>query len=321
MVSTVCIADSFAAPANLLEMDASYSFDGSDTTADVILISCDNIRLYAHKFILSLASPFFKDMFALAQAPTDEILPTVPMAEDGETIGHILRFCYPVKDPSFEEISALHRVIVVMARKYLTEDLVIRARTELRKFFNAEPLRVFAIAYAMGWKEEATTAANMVIERPSSAKDDNDIPELNLLQSPRIIYRLLKFREKRLEEAHKYALIVPDKIEDVFESKPSCSIHSLQEYDHDLGRPLYTIPQRSWLLCYATSIQAVIRKCPTWEAVRSEESHLRSVARSTAKACPECKNCNLQVLFDQFIPETYLVRIEYALNLVSGYLS
>ncbi|KAK0202117.1 hypothetical protein DFS33DRAFT_1352350 [Desarmillaria ectypa] len=42
------------------------SFDGSDTTADVIIISRDNIRFHAHKLILSLASPFFKDMFALA---------------------------------------------------------------------------------------------------------------------------------------------------------------------------------------------------------------------------------------------------------------
>ncbi|KAK0243831.1 hypothetical protein EDD85DRAFT_805646 [Armillaria nabsnona] len=226
-------------------MDASYSFDGSDTTADVILISCDNIRLYAHKFILSLASPFFKDMFALAQVPTDGTLPTVPMAEDGESIGQILRFCYPVKDPSFEEISALHRVMVVMARKYLMEDLVIRARTELRKFSDAEPLRVFAIAYAMGWKEEATTTANMVIERPSSAKDDDDIPELDLLQSPRIIYRLLKFREKRLDEAHNNAFIFPDEVKISFQSKHSCPAHSLHQYDHDDGTPLYSIPQKS----------------------------------------------------------------------------
>ncbi|KAK0187692.1 hypothetical protein F5146DRAFT_1060180 [Armillaria mellea] len=295
-------------------MDASYSFDGSDATADVILISCDSIRLYAHKFILSLASPFFKDMFTLAQPPTDGTLPTVPMTEDGETISQILRFCYPIKDPSFEEISALSRVMVVMARKYLMEDVVIRARTELRKFSDAEPLRVFVIAYAMGWKEEATTAANTVIERPSSAKDDDDIPELDLLQSPRIIYRLFKFREKRLDEALNNASIDPDQVRVTFQNKPFCSAHSLHQYDGEDGPPLYSVPQISWLLCYAASIQAAIRNRPTWEAVRTVESNLRFEARETALPCPECNVCDLPFLFDRFIPEVYLERIQCVLS-------
>ncbi|KAK0445724.1 hypothetical protein EV421DRAFT_2080105 [Armillaria borealis] len=293
-------------------MDNSYSFDGSDTTADVILISCNNIRLYAHKFILSLASPFFKDMFALAQAPTDGTLPTVPMAEDGETIGQILRFCYPIKDPSFEEISALYRVMVVMARKYLMEDLVIRARSELRKFSDAEPLRVFAIAYAMGWKEEATTAANMVLERPSSAKDDDDIPELDLLQSPRIIYRLLKFCEKRLDEALNKAFIDPDEVRISFQSKPSCSAHSLYQYDGEDGPPSTVF--RRYLGCFAMQHRAAIRNRPTWETVRIVESHLRYEAKETAWTCPECNICDLPSLFDRFIPEVYLERIQRALS-------
>ncbi|PBK97230.1 hypothetical protein ARMGADRAFT_629801 [Armillaria gallica] len=141
--------------------------------------------------------------------------------------------------------------MVVMARKYLMEDLVIRARSELRKFSNAEPLRVFAIAYAMGWKEEATTAANMVLERPSSAKDDDDIPELDLLQSPRIIYRLLKFREKRLDEALNNAFIDPGEVRITFQSKPSCSAHSLYQYDGEGGPPplQYSADILAALLC------------------------------------------------------------------------
>ncbi|SJL07909.1 uncharacterized protein ARMOST_11266 [Armillaria ostoyae] len=272
-------------------MDNSYSFDGSDTTADVILISCDNIRLYAHKFILSLASPFFKDMFALAQAPTDGTLPLVPMAEDGETIGQILRFCYPIKDPSFGEISALYRVMVVMARKYLMEDLVIRARSELRNSPTLNPCASLPLP-----------------------KDDNDILELDLLQSPRIIYRLLKFREKRLDKALNNAFIVPDEVRISFQSKPSCSAHSLYQYDGEDGPSLYSIPQISWLLCYATSIHAAIRNRPTWEAVRTVESHLRYEAKDTAWTCPECNICDLPSLFDRFIPEVYLERIQRALS-------
>ncbi len=171
----------------------------------------------------------------------------------------------------------------------------------------------------MGWKEEATTAANMVVERPSSAMDDDDIPELDLLQSPRIIYRLLKFREKRLDEAHNNAFIFPDEVKISFQSKHSCSAHSLHQYDHDDETPLYSIPQISWLLCYATEIQAAIRNHPTWEAVRTVESHHRFEARDTAQSCPDCNTNDLPSLFDRFIPEIYLGRIEYALSRVSAY--
>ncbi|KAK0462050.1 uncharacterized protein EV420DRAFT_1528492 [Desarmillaria tabescens] len=292
-------------------MDAPYSFDGSDTTADVILISSDDVRFHAHKLILSLASPFFKDMFALAQAPTNGTIPTVPMAEDGEIIDQILRFCYPTKDPSFGDISALYRVMVVMARKYIMEDVVIRARSELRKFSNDEPLRVFAIAYAMGWKDEAKAAANRVLKRPLLTNDDDDIPELDLLQSPRIIYRLLKFHEKRLDEAHRSATFVLDYFTEPLGSS-HCSAHSIFQCDD--GVPATIVPQRSWLLCYVTAVQEIIRRRPNSKSLRIQEKHHRWQAQEIAESCPECVPCDLPAIFDEFIPDIYLVRIEEILN-------
>ncbi|KAG7445624.1 uncharacterized protein BT62DRAFT_932781 [Guyanagaster necrorhizus] len=73
------------------------------------------------------------------------------MAEDGQTIGTILRFCYPTKDLSFKDISVLYHVLVTMARKYLTQDVALRTRSELRKFCDSgtEPLRSLRLLYAI----------------------------------------------------------------------------------------------------------------------------------------------------------------------------
>ena len=56
-------------------VDASSPFDRPD--ADVILRSCDHVDFRFHKSLLSLASPFFCNMFALPQPPS---LPTTTMA-------------------------------------------------------------------------------------------------------------------------------------------------------------------------------------------------------------------------------------------------
>ncbi|KAK0504375.1 hypothetical protein EDD18DRAFT_1133345 [Armillaria luteobubalina] len=190
-------------------MITAYTFNGSDTTADVVLVSRNNTRFHAHKFILSLASPVFKDMFLIAQPPADGFIPTIPMDEDGQTIEKILRFCYPTKDPSFKDISEMYHVLVTMARKYLMENVALRTRSELHRFCESgtTPLQVFAIAYAMGWKQEAAVAAEKVIERRLLTLEDDDIPELDILESPRIIYRLLRFHKQRTDDAYKLATL------------------------------------------------------------------------------------------------------------------
>ncbi|EIN03879.1 hypothetical protein PUNSTDRAFT_19366, partial [Punctularia strigosozonata HHB-11173 SS5] len=79
---------------------AHHPFD--DVNADVILRSSDNVDFRVHKLILSLSSPFFRDMFTLPQAPladakddpTDR--PVVHMMEDHVTLDDILRLCYPL---------------------------------------------------------------------------------------------------------------------------------------------------------------------------------------------------------------------------------
>lgn len=297
-------------------MDTSYTFDGSDTTADVVLVSCDNIRFHAHKVILSLASPVFKDMFLIAQPPADGSIPAIPMDEDGQTIGKILRFCYPTKDPSFKDISEMYHVLVTMARKYLMEDVALRTRTELHRFCESgtKPLQVFAIAYAMGWKQEAAAAAETAIQRPLLSLEDDDIPELDILESPRIIFRLLRFHKQRTDDAYKLAYIDGDEVDFVFKSNRFCEHHDIREDDEEGQGYFYTVPQKSWLLYYMGEIREGLLLNPTTASLHRRHEWAMQHARSTAEACPECAKGDLPALFDRYLPQTYVKRIDKVLN-------
>ncbi|KAK0462049.1 uncharacterized protein EV420DRAFT_1528489 [Desarmillaria tabescens] len=303
-------------------MNTSYIFDSSDTTADVVLVSCDNVRFHTHKLILSLASSTFRDMFAIAQPPADGSIPAIPMAEDGQTVEKILRFCYPTKDPSFKDVPELYHVLVTMTRKYGMEDVALRIRTELRRFCDSgkDPLRVFAIAYAMGWKQEAAAAAQTAIQRPLLTPEDDDILELDILGSPRIIYRLLNFHKQRTGDAYKLAYIDGDEVDFVFKSNPFCEHHDICEHD-GVGHFYYNaVPQKSWLFYYMSSVQEALLLKPTTASLYGRHEWAMQHARNIAAECSECAKCDLPALFDRYLPQTYVKRIEEALNKVSVYI-
>ncbi|KAK7024431.1 hypothetical protein VNI00_016282 [Paramarasmius palmivorus] len=100
---------------------ASPPFDAP--SADVVLRTSDNIDFRVSRFILSLVSPFFRDMFTLPppSQPTDEDQ-VVNVTEDGVTIDCTLRLIYPgQRQPpmkTWKEVSSVFRTLV----KYQMED-------------------------------------------------------------------------------------------------------------------------------------------------------------------------------------------------------
>ncbi|KAK0187683.1 hypothetical protein F5146DRAFT_721676 [Armillaria mellea] len=175
-------------------MNASHPFDGSDPTSDILLITSDDIHFHAHKTVLALASSFFQDLITLAQAPSDGSLPTVPLSEESNIMGKVLRFCYPTFDASFDDIFEVYQVAEAM-HKYLMEDVTNRLPSELRKLSYKFPLHAFVVACKLDWREEAELAANKVLALPLLPNND-DIPELD--PAPEIVYRLVQFHGRRL---------------------------------------------------------------------------------------------------------------------------
>jgi hypothetical protein len=79
-------------------------------SADVAFQTADNVLFHLHKVILSIASPFFADMFSLAQPPPgpDEMplsldRDPIRITEDSQTFDRLLRMLYPVSNPALTD--------------------------------------------------------------------------------------------------------------------------------------------------------------------------------------------------------------------------
>ena len=146
--------------------------------ADVILRSSDKepVDFRVFKLLLSLASPFFSELFSLPQSSIPSVsdesrdpggLPIIQMTEDRETLRLLLSLCFPLsisKIPHFSSLQEIQKVIEA-AFKFEMAGLQMYLRTELiaLRFIEAQPLRVFAIAYRYGWDKEARMAARYTL--------------------------------------------------------------------------------------------------------------------------------------------------------------
>ncbi|KAG6334362.1 hypothetical protein ID866_4723 [Astraeus odoratus] len=154
-------------------VDAGAPFNGSN--ADVILRTVDNVDFRFYKLLLSLASPFFANMFALPQpSPTDSSadetkygLPIIPVSEKSAIMRKLLSFCSPVYDT---DVPALENLDIVMSvldavDKYDMKRVgkFIVNMISAPRFLEKEPMRVFAIACRYRAEEESTIACRYML--------------------------------------------------------------------------------------------------------------------------------------------------------------
>lgn len=118
-----------------------------------------------HKLLLSLTSPVFKDMFQLPKssssaATSSSIVDIIDMADPPRAVEVILRLIYPSTDsPAVKDLSHLLEVLAI-AEKYDIEVARSRFRRSLVEFAETEPLRVYAIAYRLGYEDEKKVASS-----------------------------------------------------------------------------------------------------------------------------------------------------------------
>jgi len=154
-----------------IPVDAGAPFD----RGDVIIRSVDNVDFYFHKLLLSLASPFFSNMFSLPQpGPLDDAadrtkcgLPIIPVAERSLILRKLLSFCSPVYDTDVPVLEDLDMVMFVLdaADKYDMKRVgrfIVKMITA-PKFLEKEPMRVFAIACRYRSKAETLMAAQYML--------------------------------------------------------------------------------------------------------------------------------------------------------------
>ncbi|KAI0798151.1 hypothetical protein C8Q75DRAFT_740767 [Abortiporus biennis] len=145
-----------------------------DAPADVILRSVDNHEFHVFKIILSIASPFFRDMFSLGQSSIDGSKPDTPpiidVTERAITLDHILRFLYPVVHPTMNDLATIEDVLSV-AEKYDISIVIEDMKRPLRKLRKGQPLRVFAIACRFNLEDTARDAAMFFRDHISRSKN------------------------------------------------------------------------------------------------------------------------------------------------------
>ncbi|KAF9653778.1 hypothetical protein BDM02DRAFT_3107773 [Thelephora ganbajun] len=147
---------------------ASPPFDET-SDGDVVLKSSDEVLFRVHKVILSLASPFFRDMFSLPQTgtPPDSAGngPIIPFTEPSETIDTLLRAVYPDEDPDLKLVHEIEGVVEA-AIKYDMPKCISIMRKKLILCASKEPIRVFMIACKNRLADVASAAAHLSLRRP-----------------------------------------------------------------------------------------------------------------------------------------------------------
>ena len=126
-----------------------------------------------HKFILSLASPVFKDMFTFPQPPGQHHveqpdIPIVDVPDPPKVLDAILRFIYPgVEPPKIPDLPTLSALLSV-ADKYNITSIYPILRDILKTFLPQDPFfscdhpfRVYVVACRFGFLEEAKEAAKV----------------------------------------------------------------------------------------------------------------------------------------------------------------
>lgn len=169
---------------------------------DIILRTQGTIArdFQVHKLVLSLASPFFNDMFELPQ-PTPGIpgddLEVVSVTDPPQALDLVLKFIYPSPPPNVDNLDLLVEGLVI-TDKYNIRGAQAELRLRLAKFVKEDPLRVYAIASRFGFEEEAEEASSLTtgIYLPALT----DLPD-DLKSIPALAYhKLVRIHEKHREE-------------------------------------------------------------------------------------------------------------------------
>ncbi|KAK7681854.1 hypothetical protein QCA50_015201 [Cerrena zonata] len=159
-----------------------------DTTANIVLRSCDNVDFYVYKDILKVASPFFHTLFSLPQ-PTavpasvlnsttqDEFspegFPIIPVPEESGVLDYILRICYPRPNPEPLSLLALIEAVLIAALKYEIETAIQIARDDFIREGSKSPVQMYTFSCKHNFENEAQTAADLLWLRYHSGGQPN----------------------------------------------------------------------------------------------------------------------------------------------------
>lgn len=103
------------------------------------------------------------DLFSLPQASEQDIQ-TIPMTETRDVLDAVLRFIYPIPDPTISSLDNLVNVLNAAVKYDLTSVIhSLRTQLVLPRFVAKEPSRVYAIATRYELEDEARIASKYTL--------------------------------------------------------------------------------------------------------------------------------------------------------------
>ena len=143
--------------------------------ANIIVRSSDQVNFHAHKSVLALSSPFFKDLLSLPQPNDEELvdgLQVVRLSEDADLLYSLISLLYPVP-PVMPQAGTYERVFALLAacQKYQMESTQSYIRAEIKRGtfptpVEAEAFSAYAIASSMCLVPEMENAARLTLGQP-----------------------------------------------------------------------------------------------------------------------------------------------------------
>ncbi|KAK0185137.1 hypothetical protein F5146DRAFT_1144341 [Armillaria mellea] len=172
-------------------------FNDPSDSADVVIRTADNVDFVVLKALLSLNSPSSFFCHALqASHHTEERdgLPALEVKEDSNTFRTILFFCYPYKIPEIKDFVQFTKVGMALD-KYCMDNVLERFIEAVlaSSVITDQPVRVFSVAIASGWRELAETAARNTLAIPLEPEVEfEEFKHINALQH----FRLREYHRK-----------------------------------------------------------------------------------------------------------------------------
>ena len=172
------------------------------TNVDIILRSVEGQEFPAHKFMLSLVSPVFRDMFTLPQPPKTPPVPVVDVCETGEVLDLFLRCIYPVPKPDINKIEGIEllEALVIAADKYDAKVVLEAVERSLvaPQNLKEDPLRAYAVSRASpALHGLADAAAQCMTFRTITGADPCTIERLTTTD----LHRLVMYLDVRENDA------------------------------------------------------------------------------------------------------------------------
>ena len=277
-----------------------------DSSADIVLRSSNGFDFRVYKSILAKASPVFEGMFTLPLPPPSAVPPeeysnglhVVKLTESTEALDALLRFCYPVREPTLSSIEKTLEVFHA-ARKYDIDEGIMWAREKLTGFASKEPIRVYAIACRYGWENEARIAAKETLSMSldtllcSKSKELADISAFDL---QRLCMYHISCR-KAIAHLSSPRFIIENSWTawEPLWSRESCSCaHSVVKTSTHVESTVYPYYAKSWWCDYMEELKKALDTVPS----KSSTSLPKALAAAVVKAstCPSCGSDALEGL-------------------------